>query len=66
MIKRKTNINRRRVSKDFDELIRYIKASYMLKGKRVPSDRELTDKITKILLTRKSKEELVRDEFIKF
>ena len=55
-----------RVSAEFEELVRYIKARYMLAGKKPPSNKEITKKITKILLSRKSKEELVRNEFIKF
>jgi len=55
-----------RVAEEFEELIRYVKARYLLAGKAPPSNREITAKITKILLSKKSKEDLVRDEFIKF
>ena len=54
--------NPTRISKEMKEIITFIKAKYMLAGKKPPS----SSKITKIIAKKIKKEELLRDEFIRF
>jgi len=51
-----------RSSKELREIIDYIRAKYLLAGKRPPSFNTITRKIAKKI----DKEELYFDEFIKF
>lgn len=50
-----------RVSKELKEIINYIRAKYLLAGRKPPSSREITRRIARKV----NKEKLWEDEFIK-
>lgn len=50
------------VSREFKEIVNFIKAQHLLKNKKTPSD----SLITQIIAKRIKKEELLQDEFIRF
>lgn len=51
-----------RSSREFKDVINYIKAKYLLEGKHPPT----TAEITKMIARKVNKEEVFKDEFIKF
>lgn len=51
-----------RVSKQLKDIINYVRAKYILEGKKPPS----TSKITQMIAKRIDKEELLRNEFVRF
>lgn len=51
-----------RVSSDMKKIVNYIRAKYLLNDKKPPS----VEKITKAICKKINKEELLKDEFIKF
>lgn len=51
-----------RTSKELQEIINFIRAKYILEGRKPPSVREITKRIAKHV----NKEKLWQDEFIKF
>ena len=50
-----------RTDRDFRELVNFIKAKFIMAGKKVPSNA----KITKMIARNINKEDLLRNEFIK-
>jgi len=52
----------RRISKEMQDIINYIRAKYILNGKKPPSVASITRMIAKKI----NKEELLRNEFIHF
>lgn len=56
-------INRQvRISKEFRDLINFIRAKYIIEGKRPPNNSQITKMIAKKI----NKEDLLQDVFIKF
>jgi sulfur relay (sulfurtransferase) DsrC/TusE family protein len=51
-----------RVSDDLNKIINYIRAKYMINDKKPPS----VEKITKLISKKIKKEDLLKNEFIKF
>jgi len=51
-----------RMSREMVDIVNYIKAQHLLKGKKVPS----TSTITKKMVSKIKKEELLHNEFIRF
>ena len=51
-----------RASKDFREIINYVRARYIMAGKIPPTTAEITKKIAKMI----RKEDLLEDEVIRF
>ena len=51
-----------RSSAEFRKIVNYIRAKYIMEGKSPPS----TAKITKIIAKKINKEDLLRNEFIRF
>jgi sulfur relay (sulfurtransferase) DsrC/TusE family protein len=51
-----------RASKELRDIINFVRAKYILAGKRPPSCRKITQAIAKKI----NKEELLHNEFIKF
>ena len=56
------NINQIRPSKELNDIINYIRAKCILEGRIPPSKA----KITQVIAKRINKEELLRNEFIRF
>ena len=56
------NINQIRPSKEFRDIINFIRAKCILEGKTPPS----AARITKAIAKKINKEELLRNEFIRF
>ncbi len=50
------------ISREFKEIVNFIKAKHLIQGKKPPSDAL----ITRIIASKINKEELLHDEFIKF
>ncbi len=57
-----SNTGRIRSSKEFNDIINFIRAKYILAGKRPPSTRRITRAIAK----RINPEDLIKNEFIPF
>jgi len=51
-----------KISREFKEIVNFIKAKHLLQGRKPPSD----SVITQIIAKKINKEKLLQDEFIKF